>query len=347
MPGGLRLDEIVARLGGELRGDGSVVISQVGTLAGAGAGQIGFLANPKYRKQLAATRASAVIVPPQAADDTSLPRIVFANSYAYYARVAALLNPPALPASGIHPSAVVASTVPGSVSIGANVVVGEGVSLGENVVLFPGVVIGDGVSIGSGTRIYPNVVIYRNCVVGERVVIQAGAIIGSDGFGYAKDDGRWLKIPQIGRVVIGNDVEIGANTTIDRGALEDTIIGNGVILDNQIQIAHNCTIGEQTAMAGCVGVAGSTHIGARCTVGGAGMIIGHLEIADDVHISAGTMVTKNLKRPGQYTSIYPLEAHEDWLQNAAQLKRLARLSERVSQLEKFLDKKLEQTDETD
>ena len=347
MPGGLRLDEIVARLGGELRGDGSVVISQVGTLAGAGAGQIGFLANPKYRKQLAATRASAVIVPPQAADDTSLPRIVFANSYAYYARVAALLNPPALPASGIHPSAVVASTVPGSVSIGANVVVGEGVSLGENVVLFPGVVIGDGVSIGSGTRIYPNVVIYRNCVVGERVVIQAGTIIGSDGFGYAKDDGRWLKIPQIGRVVIGNDVEIGANTTIDRGALEDTIIGNGVILDNQIQIAHNCTIGEQTAMAGCVGVAGSTHIGARCTVGGAGMIIGHLEIADDVHISAGTMVTKNLKRPGQYTSIYPLEAHEDWLQNAAQLKRLARLSERVSQLEKFLDKKLEQTYETD
>ena len=347
MPGGLRLDEIVARLGGELRGDGSVVISQVGTLAGAGAGQIGFLANPKYRKQLAATRASAVIVPPQAADDTSLPRVVFANSYAYSARVAALLNPPALPASGIHPSAVVASAVPGSVSIGANVVVGEGVSLGENVVLFPGVVIGDGVSIGAGTRIYPNVVIYRNCVVGERVVIQAGAIIGSDGFGYAKDDGRWLKIPQIGRVVIGNDVEIGANTTIDRGALEDTIIGNGVILDNQIQIAHNCTIGEQTAMAGCVGVAGSTHIGARCTVGGAGMIIGHLEIADDVHISAGTMVTKNLKRPGQYTSIYPLEAHEDWLQNAAQLKRLARLSERVSQLEKFLDKKLEQTDETD
>ncbi len=341
MPGGLRLDEIVARLGGELRGDGSVVISQVGTLAAAGAGQIGFLANPKYRRQLSGTRAAAVIVPPQAADDTSLPRIVVANSYAYYARVAALLNPAALPASGIHPSAVVGSTVPASVSIGANAVVGEGVSLGENVVLFPGVVIGDGVSIGAGTRIYPNAVVYRDCVIGERVVIQAGAVIGSDGFGYAKENGRWLKIPQIGRVVIGNDVEIGANTTIDRGALEDTVIGNGVILDNQIQIAHNCTIGEQTAMAGCVGVAGSTHIGARCTVGGAGMIIGHLEIGDDVHISAGTMVTKNLKRPGQYTSIYPLEAHEDWLHNAAQLKRLAKLSERVAQLEKLLDKKPE------
>ncbi len=341
MPGGLRLDEIVARLGGELRGDGSVVISQVGTLAAAGAGQIGFLANPKYRRQLSGTRAAAVIVPPQAADDTSLPRIVVANSYAYYARVAALLNPAALPASGIHPSAVVGSTVPASVSIGANAVVGERVTLGENVVLFPGVVIGDGVSIGAGTRIYPNAVVYRDCVIGERVVIQAGAVIGSDGFGYAKENGRWLKIPQIGRVVIGNDVEIGANTTIDRGALEDTVIGNGVILDNQIQIAHNCTIGEQTAMAGCVGVAGSTHIGARCTVGGAGMIIGHLEIGDDVHISAGTMVTKNLKRPGQYTSIYPLEAHEDWLHNAAQLKRLAKLSERVAQLEKLLDKKPE------
>ncbi len=341
MPGGLRLDEIVARLGGELRGDGSVVISQVGTLAAAGAGQIGFLANPKYRRQLSGTRAAAVIVPPQAADDTSLPRIVVANSYAYYARVAALLNPAALPASGIHSSAVVGSTVPASVSIGANAVVGEGVSLGENVVLFPGVVIGDGVSIGAGSRIYPNAVVYRDCVIGERVVIQAGAVIGSDGFGYAKENGRWLKIPQIGRVVIGNDVEIGANTTIDRGALEDTVIGNGVILDNQIQIAHNCTIGEQTAMAGCVGVAGSTHIGARCTVGGAGMIIGHLEIGDDVHISAGTMVTKNLKRPGQYTSIYPLEAHEDWLHNAAQLKRLAKLSERVAQLEKLLDKKPE------
>ncbi len=341
MPGGLRLDEIVARLGGELRGDGSVVISQVGTLAAAGAGQIGFLANPKYRRQLSGTRAAAVIVPPQAADDTSLPRIVVANSYAYYARVAALLNPAALPASCIHPSAVVGSTVPASVSIGANAVVGEGVSLGENVVLFPGVVIGDGVSIGAGSRIYPNAVVYRDCVIGERVVIQAGAVIGSDGFGYAKENGRWLKIPQIGRVVIGNDVEIGANTTIDRGALEDTVIGNGVILDNQIQIAHNCTIGEQTAMAGCVGVAGSTHIGARCTVGGAGMIIGHLEIGDDVHISAGTMVTKNLKRPGQYTSIYPLEAHEDWLHNAAQLKRLAKLSERVAQLEKLLDKKPE------
>ena len=346
MPGGLRLDEIVSRLGGELRGDGSVLVTQVGTLATARKGEISFLANPKYRKQLAGTNASAVIVPPSSADDTDLPRIVHANSYAYYARVAALLNPAPKRPQGIHASAVVHSKVPDSVSVGERVVVGHGVTIGEGVILYPGVVIGDGVSIGAGSVLYPNVVIYRDCVIGARAVIQAGAVIGSDGFGFAKEDGRWLKIPQIGRVVIGDDVEIGANTSIDRGALEDTIIGNGVKLDNQIQIGHNCQIGENSAMAGCVGIAGSTKIGARCTVGGAGMIIGHLELADDVHVSAGTMVTKNLLSPGQYTSIYPLEAHADWLHNAAQIKRLSKLAERVSQLEKILEKKLEEMEKT-
>jgi UDP-3-O-[3-hydroxymyristoyl] glucosamine N-acyltransferase len=335
--GGLRLDEIVARLGGELRGDGSVLVRQVASLAGAGEGEIAFLANPKYRKQLADTKASAVIIPPQAADDTLLPRIVHPNSYAYYARVVALLNPAPRRLAGIHPSAVVHSTIPASVSVGENVVVGESVVLGENVTLYPGVVIGDGVCIGADSVLYPNVVIYRDCVIGARAVLQAGAVIGSDGFGFAKEGDRWLKIPQIGRVVIGDDVEIGANTSIDRGALDDTVIGNGVKLDNQIQIAHNCKIGENAAMAGCVGIAGSTTIGARCTVGGAGMIIGHLELADDVHVSAGTMVTKNLTRPGQYTSIYPLEAHEDWLRNAAQLKRLGKLANRIADLEKKLE----------
>ncbi|MFC5301204.1 UDP-3-O-(3-hydroxymyristoyl)glucosamine N-acyltransferase [Azospira restricta] len=337
MPGGLRLDEIVARLGGELRGDGSVVVSQVGTLAGAGAGQIAFLANPKYRKQLATTGAAAVIVPPAAADDTALPRIVHPNSYAYYARVVALLNPPAQRPRGAHPSAVVHSPLPASASVGEHVVVGERVTIGEDVTLYPGVVVGDGVSIGDGSVLYPNVVVYRDCVIGARAVIQAGAVIGSDGFGFAKEGDRWLKIPQIGRVVIGDDVEVGANTSIDRGALDDTVIGNGVKLDNQIQIAHNVRIGDNAAMAGCVGVAGSTTIGARCTVGGAGMIIGHLELADDVHVSAGTMVTKSLARPGQYTSIFPLEAHDDWLHNAAQIKRLAKLAQRVAELEKKLE----------
>ena len=335
--GGWRLDEIVAHLGGALEGDGSIVVSQVATLASAQAGQIAFLANPKYRQQLQSTSASAVIVPPKFADDTTLPRIVHPNSYAYYARVVQLLNPAEARPRGVHPSAVVHSVVPPSVSVGENVVLGKDVALGENVTLYPGCVVGDGVSIGDDYVLYPNVVIYRACKIGKRAIVQAGAVIGSDGFGFAKEGDSWVKIPQIGRVVIGDDVEIGANTSIDRGALDDTIIGDGVKLDNQIQIAHNVVIGQHTAMAGCVGVAGSTRIGQRCTIGGAGMIVGHLDLADDVHVSAGTMVTKSLRQPGQYTSIFPLESHAEWLQNAAQIKRLAKLAERVSELEEKLE----------
>ena len=335
--GGWRLDEIVARLGGALEGDGSIVVSQVATLASAKTGQIAFLANPKYRQQLQSTNASAVIVPLKFAGDTTLPRIVHPNSYAYYARVVQLLNPAEARPRGVHPSAVVHSVVPPSVSVGENVVLGKDVALGENVTLYPGCVVGDGVSIGDDSVLYPNVVIYRACKIGKRAIVQAGAVIGSDGFGFAKEGDSWVKIPQIGRVVIGDDVEIGANTSIDRGALDDTIIGDGVKLDNQIQIAHNVVIGQHTAMAGCVGVAGSTRIGQRCTIGGAGMIVGHLDLADDVHVSAGTMVTKSLRQPGQYTSIFPLESHAEWLQNAAQIKRLAKLAERVSELEEKLD----------
>lgn len=338
MPGGLRLDQIVARLGGDLEGDGSVVISQVGTLLSAGADRIAFLANPKYRQQLQRTQAGAVIVPPQFSADTRLPRIVHPNSYAYYARVAALFNPRAKVPRGVHSRAVVHSDLPPSASVGENAVVGERVSLGENVTLHAGCVIGDGVSIGDDSEIFPNVVVYHDCVIGRRAIIHAGAVIGGDGFGFAKEGERWVKIPQIGRVVIGDDVEIGANTSIDRGALDDTVIGEGVKLDNQIQIGHNVSIGAHAALAGCVGVAGSTRIGRRCTVGGAGMIIGHLELADDVHISAGTMVTKSLPKPGQYTSIFPLEAHRDWLHNAAQIKRLAALAERLGELERKLER---------
>ena len=337
MGDGLRLDDIVARFGGELVGDGSVKVCQVATLASAGAGQIAFLSNPKYRQQLKSTGASAVIVSRANAADTELPRIIHSNPYACYARVAALLNPPPVPVRGSHPSAVVDSPLPASASVGANAVVGKGVRLGENVVIAPGCVIGDDVQIGDDCLIHPRVVIYPNCVLGQRVIVQSGAVIGSDGFGFAKEGARWVKIPQIGRVVIGDDVEVGANTTIDRGALDDTVIGNGVKLDNQIQVAHNVHIGDDSAMAGCVGIAGSTHIGQRCTVGGAGMIVGHLELADDVHVSAGTMVTKNLRRPGQYTSIYPLEAHDDWLHNAAQIRRLGQMAKRLAELEEKLE----------
>ena len=333
---GLRLDEIVARLGGIIEGDGSVTVLQVASLSSARTGQIAFLNNPKYRQQLQSTCASAVILSPQYAAETTLPRIVHQNPYAYYARVVALLNPPRQRPQGVHASAVVRSEVPSSVSVGEHVVVGARAQIGENVTIYPGCVIGDDVTIGSNSLIYPNVVIYNDCVIGQRAVIQAGAIIGGDGFGFAREGECWIKIPQIGRVIIGDDVEIGANTSIDRGALDDTVIGNGVKLDNQIQIAHNVSIGEHTAMAGCVGIAGSTKIGRCCSVGGAGMIVGHLELADNVHISAGTMVTKSLRKPGQYTSIFPLEPHDEWLHNAAQIKRLAKLAERVAELEKKL-----------
>lgn len=335
--GGLRLEEIVARLGGQLEGDPSVVVSQVATLASAGAGQIAFLANPKYRQQLQATRASAVIVPPKFAGDTELPRIVHQNSYAYYARVAALLNPPEARPAGVHPSAVIHTAVPETARIGENVVIGRNATIGENVTLYPGCVIGDGVSIGADSVLYSNVVVYRDCVIGSRAVVHAGAVIGSDGFGFAKEGERWIKIPQLGRVVIGDDVEIGANTSIDRGALDDTVIGDGVKLDNQIQIAHNVVVGDHAAMAGCVGIAGSARIGRRCTIGGAGMIVGHIELADDVHVSAGTMITKSLHQPGQYTGVFPFEAHEEWLRSAAQMRRLTKLAERVAELEKKLE----------
>jgi UDP-3-O-[3-hydroxymyristoyl] glucosamine N-acyltransferase len=334
MAAGLRLDEIVARLGGVLEGDGSLVVSQVGTLQSARVGEIAFLANPKYRAQLQTTLASAVIVPPQFAAETELPRIVHQNSYAYYARVVGLLNPPAARRPGVHRGAVVHSPVPASAVIGENVVVGRGVQLGDNVTLQPGCVIGDGVSIGDDSLLHPNVVVYDRCVIGRRAIIHSGAVIGSDGFGFAKEGERWVKIPQIGRVVIGDDVEIGANTSIDRGALDDTLIADGVKLDNQIQVGHNCSIGENAAMAGCVGIAGSTRIGRRCTIGGAGMISGHLELGDDVHISGGTLVARSLSRPGQYTGVFPLDEHAEWLHNAAQLRRLARLVERVAELEK-------------
>jgi len=332
----LPLADIAARLGGDVLGDAETTISQVAPLATAGAGEIAFLSNLKYKGQLLATRASAVIVPPAFADATPLPRIVAANPYAYYARLATLLNPDEKPLPGVHPSAASASAVPPSASIGPHVVIGRDVVLGDGVTIHAGCVIGDGVEIGAGSVLHPNVTIYANCVVGANAIIHSGAVIGADGFGFAPDQGRWVKIPQIGRVVIGNDVEIGANTSIDRGALDDTVIGHGVKLDNQIQIGHNCIIGDHSVIAGCVGIAGSTRIGKGCMLGGAAMILGHLEIADGTVISPGSMVMKSIARAGKYTALFPLEEHDRWLHNAAQVRHLARLAERVAELEKKL-----------
>ncbi|MDR2508208.1 MAG: UDP-3-O-(3-hydroxymyristoyl)glucosamine N-acyltransferase [Candidatus Accumulibacter sp.] len=332
-----RLDEIVRCLGGRVEGDPAIVVSQVASLESAKTGQIAFLSTPKFLDQLRVTRASAVILSPQFAETTSLARIVHPNPYAYYARVVALLNPVLHGFSGIDRSAVVLSELPASANIGAQTVIGKRVQFGENVTVYPGCVIGDDVFIDDDTLLYPRVVVYNDCRIGKRTIIHAGTVIGGDGFGFAKEGDAWVKIPQIGRVIIGDDVEIGVNTAVDRGALDDTVIGNGVKLDNLIQIAHNVQIGDHSAMAGCAGIAGSTKVGKRCTIGGAGMIGGHIELADDVHVSGGTLIAKSLKTPGVYTGVYPMEMHGEWLHNATQIRRLAQLSKRIAELEKKFD----------
>lgn len=342
---GWTLAAIVDRLGGQLLGDASLPILQVSTLQAAGAGQISFLANARYRKYLQDTRASAVILGPEMvealprsqAGETALAAIVTPQPYVYYARVASLLNPLPRLGAGVHAQAVVESHIPGSCHVGPGAWVGPGVTLGEGVEIRANAVVSAGVSIGAGSILHPGAVIYPGCELGQRVIVHSGAVIGADGFGFAPDAGQWLKIPQIGRVVIGDDVEIGANTSIDRGALEDTVIGAGCKLDNQIQIAHNCVIGAHTVIAGCVGIAGSTRIGHHCAIGGAAMILGHLEIAPGTEISPGTMVMKSINQGGKYTALFPLDTHDKWLQNAAQLKHLGRLAQRVTELEKKLE----------
>lgn len=334
---GRSLEEIVSRFGGALVGNPATHVSQVATLEGAGPGNIAFLANSRYRPLLETTRAGAVIVGPQDAASIRGAGIVAADPYVYFARVAQLLNPAVLPGPGVHPSAVVAAPIPPTASIGALAYVGPGSKLGEGVVIGPGCLVGENVDIGDGSVLCAGAKVYGGCRIGAGVIIHSGAVIGADGFGFAREkDGSWVKIPQIGRVVIGNSVEIGANTTIDRGALDDTIIEDGVILDNQIQIAHNVRIGSRTAIAGCVGIAGSTRIGRRCMIGGAASIIGHLTICDDVVVSAGTFVAKSITRPGTYTSTVPAQEHGHWLRNFAHLRRLDDLAEKVRQLEKRL-----------
>lgn len=330
------LADIAAQLGGDVLGDPQTRVSRVAPLVSAGEGEITFLANPKFRSQLGGSKASAVILRPDAADEFSGARIVTGNPYAYYARVTALLNPQSVCFDGVHASAVLGSEVPASAAIGPNAVIGHGVTLGENVVIHAGCVIGDDVSIGDGSVFYPNVVVYYGCRIGHGCIVHSGAVIGADGFGFAPDGQSWVKIPQIGGVVIGNNVEIGANTTVDRGALDDTVVGDGCKIDNLVHIGHNCRIGANSVLAGCTGVAGSTVFGEHCVVGGAGMISGHLNIVGDTTISGGSTVMKSIMKPGVYTSVQPLDTHEDWLRNASHIRRLAKLADRVAELEKAL-----------
>jgi len=333
---GYTLGAIVERLGGELVGDAAVVVRQVAPLSSAQSWHISFLTNPKYRRQLQNCGAGAVIMGIAERDATDLPRILSDNPYAYFAKVSALLNPRHSEVPGIHPTAIVDQTasIPVSATIGAFAFVGAGVKVGERAVIGSGCHLGTDVEIGDDSLFYPQVVVYHGCVIGKRAILHSGAVIGADGFGIAMENGCWIKVPQIGRVVIGDDVEIGANTTVDRGALDDTIIEDDVKLDNQIQVAHNVHIGAHSAIAGCVGIAGSAKIGKYCTVGGSGMILGHLEIADRVNISAGTLVTKSIAKAGTYTSVMPFSVHQDWLKNAAHLRHLDKMAEKLSELEK-------------
>ena len=333
---GISLAELAARTGAALDGDGAILIRRVGTLERAERDAIAFLANPKYRALLAATHAGAVIVAPADAAATPLPKLVSANPYATYARVAALLHSETPPAAGVHASAIVDATaqVAADASIGAHAVVGRCTRIGAAASIGPGCVIGEDVSIAERATLYANVVVYPRCVIGARTTIHAGAVIGADGFGMAEEGGRWLKIPQLGRVVIGNDCEVGANTTIDRGAIDDTVIEDDVKLDNQIQIGHNCTIGTHTAIAGCVGIAGSTHIGRNCRIGGAAMISGHLRIPDDSTISGGTLIASTPDSAGVHTGVFPALPHRHWRRIAAQLRHLDELVERVRALER-------------
>lgn len=336
----ITLADIAAHLGGDVLGDGQICIRQVATLASAGEGEIAFLANRKYRNQLKTTQASAVIVSPEFAEGFSGARIVTSNPYAYYARVATLLNPAPSSAAGVHPSAVCDSQVPASASIGPRVCIGKNVVIGENVTIQSGCVIGDGVKIGDGSLLYPNVTIYHGCRVGQRAILHSGVVLGADGFGFAPDGKEWVKIPQIGVVVVGDDVEIGANTTIDRGAMDDTIIGDGCKIDNLVMIGHNCNIGPYSVIAGCTGMAGSTTLGEHCILGGATMISGHLSLAPNTTISGASTVMRSIVEPnGVYASVFPLDTYEHWMRNASHIRRLSKLADRVSELEKKLEEK--------
>jgi len=333
------LREIAGRFGGEIVGDPELRVGRVATLENAAADCIAFLANERYAKHAQTTRAGAVIVGPAARTATEVARIVCANPYAYFAHVSALFNPPRAAEPGVHPTATVHATAvvhPGA-EIGAYVVVCRGARVGESAVIGPGSYLGEGAQVGRESRVHASVTIYDRCVVGERVVVHSGVVIGADGFGIAFDGERWIKVPQIGRVVIADDVEIGANTTIDRGAIDDTVIENGVKLDNQIQIAHNVHIGAHTAIAACTGISGSVQIGRHCRIGGGVGIAGHLRIADHVEISGHTAITKSIEIPGVYSGVYPFEPNRDWRRNAAQLRHLAALGRRVAALEHSLE----------
>lgn len=329
------LDEIVQKFGGVVIGDGTTQVCRLASLANADTGDISFLSDSKYQKLVTVTRASALITNDANQNVTSKPRIIVDNPYAYFAKLSSLMNldESIVPGVSVTASVAASSKIPKSASVGHFAVLGENVVLGENAVIGHQCVIEAGVVIGSNTRIEPGVVIKHDCQIGANCHIFSGAIIGADGFGYAEESGRWIKIPQVGRVIIHDYVDVGANTTIDRGALDDTVIEEGVKLDNLIQIGHNCIIGAHTVIAGCVGIAGSARVGKHCKIGGAAMILGHLEIADHVTISPGSMITRSLTKAETYTALMPFQTHKEWLNTAAKIRHLDEFTDKLKNLE--------------
>ncbi len=335
-PSSHTLAELAERFGLRLRGDGNRRLEGIATLANANASQLSFLSNSKYTAQLASTTAGAVILREENLADCPVDALLAADPYVAYARVAALFERQPASAPGIHPTAVVDAntTVSASASIGPCCVIGHGAVVEDGAVLGPHCIVGDDCTVGAQSRLVARVTLVTRVVLGRRVLVHPGAVIGSDGFGLAFDRDRWVKIPQLGGVRIGDDCEIGANTTIDRGALDDTVLEEDVRLDNQIQIAHNVHIGAHSALAGCAAVAGSAKIGRYCMIGGNAGVLGHLEVADRVTITAKSLVTHSIREPGEYSSGTPLQDNRSWRKNAARFKHLDDFARRLAALEK-------------
>ena len=327
---------LAERFGLVLRGDGATEVDAVATLAGAGPRQLSFLSNPRYRSQLAGSAAGVVVVREDDAEGLDRTLLVARDPYVAFAKIAALFDPAPVADPGVHPSAVVdaSAEIDPAAEIGALAVIGPRTRVAAGAIIGPGCVIGEDCTIGAGSRLVARVTLVRRVRLGERVLIHPGAVLGADGFGLAMDAGRWIKVPQQGGVSIGDDCEIGANTTIDRGAIEDTVLEEDVRLDNQIQIAHIVRIGAHTAMAGCVAVAGSTVIGRYCLVGGAAGIVGHIRICDRVVIQAMSLVTRSIDEPGEYSSGTPLMDARSWRRSAARFRQLDALARQVQALEK-------------
>jgi UDP-3-O-[3-hydroxymyristoyl] glucosamine N-acyltransferase len=333
------LASLASQFGLQLRGDGALVATGVGTLERAGPGQVSFLSNSTYRRHLPGTRALAVVLRADDADACPVPCLVASDPYVAFARIASLFESPAVVQPGVHPTAVVdpSARIAASASIGPLACIGPRSVIGDGVVVGPGCVIGADCIVGHNSELLARVTLVARVRLGQRVRIHPGAVLGAEGFGLAMDAGRWIKVPQLGGVEIGDDCEIGANTTIDRGAIEDTVLEEDVRLDNQIQVGHNVRIGAHTAMAGCVAIAGSARIGRYCLIGGGVGIVGHIEICDRVMVTARSLVTHSITVPGEYSSGTPLQPSREWRRNAARFKQLDELARKIAALPKAKD----------